>query len=67
MHCLVSDLTPTVMGFVARKSDTVQLARLRRGLLACFAQRGVKDEKYMINMQSHEFSYNLGIIALESM
>ena len=38
----VSDLTPTVMSFVASKSDTVQLARLRRGLLACFAKRGVK-------------------------
>ena len=40
--------------------------RLRCGLLACFAQcgTGVKHGKYMINMQSHGFSYNLGIIEL---
>ena len=30
-HRLVSDLAPTVMGFVASKSDTIQLAYLRRG------------------------------------
>ena len=34
-HYLVCDLMPTVMGFVASKSDT---AHLKRGLLACFAQ-----------------------------
>ena len=29
------------MGFMSNKSDTVQLADLRRGLLACFVQGGV--------------------------
>ena len=57
----------TVMGFVASNSDTVQLARLRRGLLTYFAQCGVYNLKYMINMQSYGFWYNLGMIALESM
>ena len=65
-HCLVSDLTPTVMGFVSNNSDTVtcKFACLRCGLLACFAQHGVGRLKYMINTKSHRFSYNLGIITL---
>ena len=57
-HCLVS-----VMSFKANKSDTVQLACLRCGLLACFARCSVKDLKYMVSRQSHRFDYNSGIIA----
>ena len=52
------------MGFVSNNSDTVKLARLRCGSLACFVQCSVKDLKYMIKMQSHGFSCSLGIIAL---
>ena len=31
------------------------------GLLACFAQHGVQRLECIINMLSHEFSYNLGM------
>ena len=44
----------------ANKSDTVRLARLRRGVLACLRSAVFKDLKYMISRQSHGFSYNLG-------
>ena len=50
------------MGFMSSKSDTVQLTRLRHGLLACFAQCGV--QKLEVYEQSHGFPYNLGIIPL---
>ena len=55
----------TVMGFMASKSDTIQLAHLRHGLLACLHSAVFKDLMYMINhmdsstiMEIYNCTYN---------
>ena len=61
-YCLVSDLTATAMCFVCEPFSS-PVWGVAYSLVLYIAV--LKDLKYMINIQSHGFWYNLGTTALE--